>query len=69
MKNVSHYCLPVILVQILFYDVLYLKTGTIYNKSISVAIIHHNSQQRLNLESKMEMMSVWREQISNVITV
>lgn len=29
----------------------------------------HNSKQRLNMESEMEMMSVWREQISNVITV
>lgn len=29
----------------------------------------HNSQQMLNLESEMEMMSVWREQISNVISV
>lgn len=29
----------------------------------------HNSEQMLNLESEMEMMSAWREQISNVISV
>lgn len=65
LNNVSHYQHLLLQVQILFYGTVEFKFS---DRSIGVAIIH-NSQQRLHLESEMEMMSVWRQQISNVISV
>lgn len=66
LNNVSHYQHLLRQVQILFYG----KSVEFKfsDRSVGVVMIH-NSQQRQNLESEMEMMSVWRQQISNVISV
>lgn len=61
--------LLVLLMKIQFQVMAAFKPTLICNKTKSLDMINHYQQQRLDLECEMEMMSMWREQISNVITV